>query len=449
MNYYSTNKKAPSVSLREAVLNGLAQDGGLYMPERISQMPSDFFVRLPSLSFQEIAYEVGRVLFAGDLPDSTLDEICRESFDFPVPLKRVDASTHALELFHGPTLAFKDFAARFMARLMGYYVRHDDRELTILVATSGDTGSAAAHGFLNVPGIRVFILYPSGRVSDLQEKQLTTMGGNITALEVQGSFDDCQALAKQAFVDPDLKKKMRMGSANSINIARLFPQTFYYWWAVEQMGKRGQAQILHSQKLSQTPTEPDPIIVSVPSGNVGNLTAGLIAKQMGLPIGRFIAACNENNVIPEYLKTGIFTPKPSRATISNAMDVGNPSNFVRMQELYGHSADAMRHDLSAHSFTDDQTRAAMRDVYNDTGYILDPHGAVGYCALKEYQKQYPETYGIILETAHPAKFKDVVEDTIGSPVDIPKRLAEYMMREKQAVLLPARFGALKEFLISS
>ena len=442
MNYYSTNRKAPKVLLRDAVLNGLAPDGGLYMPEHIPAMSREFFERLSTLSFPEIAIEVGRTLFDGDLPEDVLERICTESFDFPVPLVRIDDTTSVLELFHGPTLAFKDFAARFMARLMGHYVRNDDRELTIFVATSGDTGSAVAHGFLNVPGIRVVILYPSGRVSDLQEKQLTTMGGNITALEMQGSFDDCQALAKIAFQDRDIQTKMRMGSANSINIARLFPQTFYYFWAWKQIMKMGSGTDLLRK------TEPDPIVISVPSGNVGNLTAGLIAKRMGLPVSHFIAACNANDVLPQYLATGFFTPQPSRATISNAMDVGNPSNFVRMLELYNHSGDAMRLDLSAYSFTDEQTKDAIRSVNNQNRYVMDPHGAVGYLGLKKYQEEHPERDGIFLETAHPAKFGDIVQDTIGAPVDIPDRLAEYMKREKRSIILSNRFEEFKEYMMS-
>lgn len=432
MRYYSTNKKAPTVSLRDAVLNGLAPDGGLYMPESIPKMPDDFFRSLPHHSFQDIAYEVGSTLFASDLDDSILKTIISEAFDFPVLLVPLNDNTYVLELFHGPTLAFKDFAARFMARLMGYYVHNSDTELTILVATSGDTGSAVAHGFYNVPGIRVFILYPSGRVSNLQEKQLTTMGGNITALEVEGSFDDCQALVKQAFVDPDITKVLRLGSANSINIARLFPQSFYYFYAVGQLMEKGA-----------------PIVISVPSGNVGNLTAGLIAKRMGLSVEHFLAATNANSVLKEYLETGMYVPRKSVATLSNAMDVGNPSNVVRMLELYHHSVEEMRKDLSSFSFSDDDTRTAMRNVFKEQGYMLDPHGAVGYLGLQEYHRSANKNFsGIFIETAHPAKFKESVQEIIGTPVEIPERLALTAHKEKKSILLSSQFSDFKELLFS-
>lgn len=432
MRYYSTNKKAPEVSLRDAVLNGLAPDGGLYMPESIPQMSDDFFRTLPHASFQEIAYAVGERLFEDDLEPDVLENIVQESFDFPVPLVPLNDSTCVLELFHGPTLAFKDFAARFMARLMGHYMRGSDKELTILVATSGDTGSAVAHGFYNVPGIRVYILYPSGRVSDLQEKQLTTMGGNITALEVDGSFDDCQALVKQAFVDADLTKVLRLGSANSINIARLFPQSFYYFYAVGQLMEKGH-----------------PIVISVPSGNVGNLTAGLIAKRMGLPVEHFIAATNANSVLGEYLETGTYSPRTSIATLSNAMDVGNPSNFVRMLELYHHSVDEMRKDISSYSFSDEDTRTAMMNVFEKYGYILDPHGAVGYLGLEKYRRSVDTKFsGIFIETAHPAKFNESVQEIIGKTIEIPGRLAQYAHKEKYSIPLSAEFSRFKEMLFS-
>lgn len=434
MNYYSTNRKAQSVSLREAVMSGLASDGGLYMPEHIPAMPQDFFDRLPELSFQEIAYEVGRVLFDGDIEDGILRDIVVAAFDFPLPVVNIHDDSYVLELYHGPTLAFKDFAARFMARLMGQYVGGTDSQLTILVATSGDTGSAVAHGFYNVPGIRVFILYPSGRVSDLQEKQLTTMGGNITALEVRGSFDDCQKMVKQALVDDGLKSAFHFGSANSINIARLFPQSFYYFYAVGQLMRKGL-----------------PIVISVPSGNVGNLTAGLIAKRMGLPVQKFIAATNANSVLTEYLTSGIYTPRASRATLSNAMDVGNPSNFVRMLELYHHSAEEMRGDLVSFSFSDEETKKAMKDMYARTGYVLDPHGAVGSAALERYCAENPHKRftGIFLETAHPSKFQESVEDILGISVDIPERLAAYAKKEKVSTVLDAEYEDLKKLLLDS
>ncbi len=438
MRYYSTNKHAPTVSLRDAVMNGLAPDGGLYFPESIAQMSADFYQRLPSLSFQNIAYEVGTVLFDGAAPDAVLRRITTESFDFPVPIVNIHDNTHVLELFHGPTLAFKDFAARFMARLMAHYVGDSDTELTVLVATSGDTGSAVAHGFYNVPGIRVFILYPSKRVSDLQEKQLTTMGGNITALEIDGSFDDCQALVKQAFVDRDLLKKYTLGSANSINIARLFPQTFYYFWTVGQLDS-----YVHGNDNRN-------IVISVPSGNVGNLTAGLIAKKMGLPVHRFIAATNTNSVVPEYLQTGVYTPRFSKATISNAMDVGAPSNFVRMVELYNHSAEEMRRDVAGHSVSEEETKNTIREVKKRYNYILDPHGAVGYRALEWYRQEHSDKdfIGVCVETAHPAKFKESVEEVIGARVEIPERLAQCAQKEKRSIFLPAHFSTFKDMLLS-
>ena len=434
MNYYSTQGKSHTVTLREAVLNGLASDGGLYMPERIPALRADFFDALPSLSFQDIAAQVGRVLFDGDIEDDNLEGIVASAFDFPVPVVGVHDDTYVLELYHGPTLAFKDFAARFMARLMGYYVRGADAELTILVATSGDTGSAVAHGFYNVPGIRVFILYPSGRVSDLQEKQLTTMGGNITALEVRGSFDDCQRLVKQALVDEELKKTFQFGSANSINIARLFPQSFYYFYAVGQLMQKGM-----------------PVVISVPSGNAGNLTAGLIAKRMGLPVQKFIAATNANSVLTEYLANGMYVPRPSVPTLSNAMDVGNPSNFVRMLELYHHSAQEMREDIVSFSYPDEDTKKAMKDVYRDYGYVLDPHGAVGYAALERYRAENPHKrfVGAFLETAHPAKFQDTVQSILNISVDIPDRLAAYAQKTKVSIELSAEYDDFKNTLIKS
>jgi len=434
MNYFSTNRKAPMVSLKEAVLNGLAPDGGLYMPEHIPTMSSDFFAKLSKMSFQEIAFEVGRVLFDGEIDDATLQKIGNQSFDFPVPLVPLDDATFVLELFGGPTLAFKDFAARFMARLIGHAIADSNTELTILVATSGDTGSAVAHGFYNVPGIRVCILYPSRRVSDLQEKQLTTMGGTITALEIQGTFDDCQKLVKQALVDPDVTRVLRLGSANSINIARLFPQTFYYFFAVGQLLNRGL-----------------PIVVSVPSGNVGNLSAGLIAKQMGLPVHRFIAATNANSILPEYLAAGEYVPRPSLATLSNAMDVGNPSNFVRMLELYHHSVQEMREAVCGYSVSEEKTKAMMREVYEKYGYVLDPHGAVGCAALAQYRAEHSEerNIGIFLETAHPAKFKESVDEILGEDIQIPPRLQAYAAKEKHSILLSKDYAPFKSFLVNS
>ncbi len=432
MKFYSTNNRKQVVDLRTAVMQGLAPDGGLYMLDHIPVLPKDFFSEHNAAPFSEIAYQASKVIFAADIPDQILEPMVREAFNFPVPLVELDSRTNILELFHGPTCAFKDFAARFMARLFGYFLEQSQQSITILVATSGDTGSAVAHGFLNVPGVNVVILYPSGKVSSLQEKQLTAMGGNITALEIEGTFDDCQALVKQAFVDVDLTKHFNLASANSINIARLLPQALYYIYLGAQM-----------QKYNQ------PLVVSVPSGNFGNLTAGLIAKKMGTPIEKFIAATNENDTVPTYLETGTFTAQPSVSTISNAMDVGNPSNFDRMHDLYGGDVSKMRQDIIGTHFSDTETTAAMVRVYEKYNYILDPHGAVGYLGWQSAQKQLPNSIGVILETAHPAKFGDIVEPVLGVKVPMPPQLQMYVEREKMAVQLPNSFVALKEYLLST
>ncbi len=431
MKYYSTNQQSSDATLREAVLRGLPPDNGLYMPYSIPRLSPDFIEGMSSLSFPEIAVEVMAALLDAELPQDVLREMTEEAINFDAPLVQLDEHLHVLELFHGPTLAFKDFAARFMARLMGYYVRNSDEELTILVATSGDTGSAVANGFVGVAGIRVFILYPSGRVSPLQEKQLTTLGENITALEIDGSFDDCQAMVKSAFLDETLGTHYRLTSANSINIARLLPQTLYYFRAVAQIRK---------QAL--------PIVMSVPSGNFGNLTAGLIARKMGLPIYHFIAATNINDIVPRYLASGLFDPQVSRSTISNAMDVGNPSNFQRLLALYDGDFAAIRKDVSGFSATDDETRETMQGIYQHFDYVADPHGAVGYRALQQFRAFGQKAMcGIFLETAHPAKFDTVVEETLGIKVDIPAALSSLAKRQKVATSLPANFSALKEFLL--
>jgi len=374
-------------------------------------------------------------LLAADIPDEVLRRIIDQAINFDAPLVKLDEETYVLELFHGPTLAFKDFGARFMARLMSYFMRDSARELTLLVATSGDTGSAVAHGFFNVPGIRVFILYPSGGVSPTQEKMLTTMGGNITALEIQGTFDDCQTLVKQAFNDPELSQKLFLSSANSINIARLIPQMFYYVYGWTQLSD---AAFTH------------PVVFSVPSGNFGNLTAGLMIKRMGLPVTRFLAACNANDIVVEYLRTGAFTPRPSVKTLSNAMDVGSPSNFARMLELYGHDAGAMREDVYGVRCADEETRATLKEVHDRYGYVLDPHGAVGYFGLKQYRAAYPTPCtGIFFETAHPAKFPEIVEKVLGIPVEVPARMREYLQKEKHAARISNNFFALKQVLMVS
>ncbi|MBI5135384.1 threonine synthase [Candidatus Uhrbacteria bacterium] len=431
MNYQSTNGSSPAVSLQQAVLNGLAPDGGLYMPSEIPHVSPEFIGAMDSLSFQDIAYIFGAPYFLDSVPGFEYRRIVDESFNFDVPLVQLDRDSWVLELFHGPTLAFKDFAARFMARLMAHYAQEFDQRITVLVATSGDTGSAVAHGFLGVDKIDVVILYPSGRVSVMQEKQLTTMGQNITALEVQGSFDDCQAMVKTAFLDPELAQRMKLASANSINIARLLPQMFYYIFLCSR---------LRPQWM--------PITVSVPSGNLGNLTAGLMAKRMGAPIQHFIAANNNNDTLAQYLRTGVFHPKPSVSTVSNAMDVGNPSNFARMQALYNNDVEAMRHDVIGYSFTDGQTTRAIATTYKQYGYIMDPHGAVGYLALQEYQQMHSSCTGVIVETAHPAKFADVVEPAIGQTVPMPDRLGAYAARAKQSIVIGNTFEDLKTFLTS-
>jgi threonine synthase len=423
MMYYSTKNKKHLVNGRQAVLSGLAPDGGLYMPEAIPQLPQRFFDQLRGKSLQEIAYIIASVFLGEDVPSEKLHEITSGALNFEIPLMQV-GDAHVLELFHGPTLAFKDVGARFMARLMSHFVQGESRELTILVATSGDTGSAVANGFHNVPGIRVIVLYPSGKVSELQERQMTTLGGNITALEVDGVFDDCQALVKQAFVDSELSQALWLSSANSINIARLIPQTFYYFWALAQL------------------PEGEPRVVTVPSGNFGNLTAGLMAKRMGLPVDRFIAATNVNDVVPEYLTSGDYRPRPSVPTISNAMDVGAPSNFDRMLDLYGGDVQAMREDVVGIMVSEQQTRETIARVHRDHGYILDPHGAVAYNACERSVKR-----GVVIETAHPAKFGDTVESQIGKPVEIPKRLAACMDRPKQASPMANDFQTFKGWLL--
>jgi len=430
MKFYSTNKKSPIVGLEEAVMNGLAPDGGLYMPFSLPHFSKDFFERAKSLSFQDTAFEVGKYFFMPVVPENTLKTIVQKSFNFDVPIIKLDKQLYVLELFHGPTCAFKDFAARFMAHLFGFFVERSQKEITILVATSGDTGSAVAHGFLNISGVKVVILYPSGKVSPLQERQLTGMGGNITALEIQGTFDDCQKLAKQAFLDRRLREKMTLASANSINIARLLPQSFYYVYLCAQ---------LNGRKL--------PIVVSVPSGNFGNLTAGIIAKKMGAPIVKFVASTNSNDVVPKYLDTGDFRPKPSVFTISNAMDVGNPSNFARILDLYANDVAKMRKDIYGTSFSDVATREAIVSVFKKYHYIMDPHGAVAYLGLLDFMRKFDGYTGIFLETAHPAKFFEGVEKVIKGPVSMPVRLKSYLEREKRATLLHNDFRELKNFLL--
>lgn len=428
MNLLSTRGSGNVVTFTEAVDRGMAVDGGLFMPARAPALPPSFFRQLPTMPFKEIAFQVAREFLAREISDKALRTIIDGSATFPAPVHRLDDTCSILELFHGPTLAFKDFGARFMARTMEYIHRNDRRKITILVATSGDTGSAVAQGFAGATGLNVVILYPSGRVSPMQEMQLTTVGGNIQALEVDGSFDDCQRLVKQAFADRDLARTVKLSSANSINIARLLPQMFYYFGAVAQAG-----------------TESPPLVFAVPSGNFGNLTAGLLAWKMGLPVARFIAATNVNDVVPEYLRTGEFHPRASVATISNAMDVGNPSNFERMQSLFGHDLDAMRKMIGGYSFADGETREAIRSVHERFGYVMDPHGAVGYLAAREYLKKH-DVRIIVLATAHPAKFLEVYEPALRRDIEIPERLKECLRGTKRSVALAPSFEDLKSYL---
>lgn len=433
MKFRSTLRRSPEVSLRDAVLSGSAPDGGLYMPVEVPRLPADFLQRLASLSFPEIAQEVGSLFTGKEIPPDVLKKIVTEAFDFPVPLIAVGERLHILELFHGPTLAFKDFGARFMARLMGYFVEESGKQLTVIVATSGDTGSAVAQAFLGVAGIRVVILYPAGRVSTAQEKQLTTLGQNIAALEVTGSFDDCQRLAKQALLDPIIAGKLSLTSANSINIGRLIPQIFYYFAAV-----------------SQLPSPEIPVVFSVPSGNFGNLTGGLFAKRIGLRVAQFIAATNTNDVVPEFLRSGNMIPRASRHTLSNAMDVGNPSNFARIVDLYGNDLQAIRRDIWGCSFSDEETLRVMHDVELRHKYVLDPHTAIGVLGWQSYAKQnHNATQGIVLATAHPAKFAETVARAIGVRIEMPERLLAFLDRPKKSIPFPNRFSELQEFLLSA
>lgn len=436
MKYYSTNKIAPVATLEEAVVKGLASDKGLYMPERICPIDAAVIRRMKEMSFQEIACEVAHAYFGEDMDRETLDSIVKDTLSFETPVVPVQENIYSLELFHGPTLAFKDVGARFMARLLGYFIRKEGKkEVNVLVATSGDTGSAVANGFLGVPGIHVYVLYPKGKVSPIQECQFTTLGQNITALEIDGVFDDCQAMVKQAFMDRELTEQMCLTSANSINVARFLPQSFYYFNAYAQLDRLGKA---------------DEVVVSVPSGNFGNITAGLFAQRMGLPIKRFIAANNRNDVFLDYLKSGQYTPRPSVQTIANAMDVGDPSNFARIVDLFSQTGDphqAICEQMSGSRFTDEEIAAVIRSVYRETGYLLDPHGACGYQALVE-SPLAPQETGIFLETAHPAKFKDTIEQIIEQPIQIPDKIMRFFEGTKHSVPLSNQYVDLKSYLQS-
>jgi len=431
MRYRSTARIAPLTSLRGAVLRGLAPDGGLYMPAEIARRSPQELEEFRRLPFTEVCFRVARPFAAPDVPEEVLWQVVSEAISFPVKLVSLSPGLHILELFHGPTLAFKDFGARFMARLMGHFVRDETRALTVLVATSGDTGSAVGHGFLGVPGIRVVILYPSKRISEAQEKQFTTLGENITALEVAGTFDDCQRLVKQAFADAELNKRAFLTSANSINIGRLLPQMFYHLAAYRQL-----------------PVASVPLIVSVPSGNFGNLTAGIFAKRIGLPVAKFIASTNTNDVVPEYLRTGEFHPRAAQATYSNAMDVGSPNNFPRLLDLCRNRLEYVQKEIWGHGATDEETLAAMKMLHQRFGYIADPHTAVGVQGWEAYKLEHAKpAQGLVLATAHPAKFPEVVMKAIGTAPPLPDRLGAYLKREKLSLPMSSRYEDFKEFLL--
>ncbi len=430
MKYYSTNKKVSGVTLQDAVVKGLAEDKGLFMPDLIKKLPQSFFDTIETLSFQEMAYTVADAFFGEDVEAEALKRIVYETLNFDVPLVHVNDNIYSLELYHGPTLAFKDVGGRFMSRLLGYFIqKQSDTKVNVLVATSGDTGSAVANGFLGVEGIHVYVLYPKGLVSPIQECQFTTLGQNITALEVDGTFDDCQALVKSAFMDEELNSILKLTSANSINVARFLPQSFYYFYTYAQLKKLCKAEN---------------VVMCVPSGNFGNITAGLFGKKMGLPLKRFIAANNRNDIFLQYLKTGVYTPRPSVSTIANAMDVGDPSNFARVLDLYGGSHEAISAEISGVSYTDEQISETLKACKQENGYLLDPHGAVGYRALQDGLQA--NEIGVFLETAHPAKFLETVENIIEEKVEIPLKLQEFMKGEKKSISLPKDFESFKNFL---
>jgi len=429
MKFYSLNNQAPKVSFKDAVIAGIAPDRGLYFPEVIEPLPSSFFERIENLSNHEIAFNAIHQFVSEDIPNEKLKEILAKVLDFDFPIVELEENVATLELFHGPTMAFKDVGARFMANCLGYFSEGENSEVTVLVATSGDTGGAVANGFLGVEGVKVVILYPCGKVSDIQERQLTTLGQNITALEVDGTFDDCQKMVKTAFLDEELLSEMKLTSANSINVARWLPQLFYFLFAYKQAKSKGKE-----------------IVFSVPSGNFGNICAGLVAQKLGMPVKHFVASTNVNDTVPEFMRTKSYEPKPSTATISNAMDVGDPSNFIRIRHLFRDDFELLSKNLSSYSFTDEETKKALMHIYNTSGYIADPHGAVGYLGLKKYQENHPDSYGIFLETAHPVKFLNVVEETIGKRLEIPPQIQKVMDKEKKSISIK-KYGELKSFLL--
>ena len=431
MIYYSLNRQSTPTEFPEAVVRGIAPDRGLYFPEKIHRLPDSFFANIELKAIPEIAFEVIAPFVEGSIPEAELKNIIEETLDFDFPVVPITDQIGTLELFQGPTLAFKDVGARFMARCLGYFNKiNNSQKVTVLVATSGDTGGAVANGFLGVKGIEVVILYPKAKVSKVQEQQLTTLGQNITALEVDGVFDDCQDMVKTAFLDQEITNKRQLTSANSINVARWLPQMFYYFIAYRTL-----------KKLNK------PLVISVPSGNFGNICAGIMAAEIGLPINHFVASTNINDVVPDYLKTGKYSPKKSSPTLSNAMDVGDPSNFIRILKIFGNDFNFLKENLSGYSFTDAETREALKEIHEKSGYVADPHGAVGYLGLKEYLKEHPEKYGVFLETAHPVKFLDTVEETLNIKVEIPERLKETLSKTKKSISIK-NYEDLKAFLLN-
>ena len=432
MKYYSLNKQSPIASFKEATILGQAPDKGLYFPESIPQVDKDLISNIENISNEEIAFRVIKPYVANEIAEDELYRIVSETVNFPIPLVQVSENISSLELFHGPTLAFKDVGARFMSRCLGQFVKGADKKVTVLVATSGDTGGAVANGFYNVEGVEVVILYPSGKVSSVQEKQLTTLGNNIHALEVNGTFDDCQQLVKQAFTDAELNKELFLTSANSINVARWLPQQFYYFFAYKQWKQKDQ-----------------PPVICVPSGNFGNICAGILAHMSGLPVKHFIAACNANDIVPKFMQSQQYEPKPAVATISNAMDVGNPSNFVRILELFHQQFPQLKEKFTSVSITDEETKQTMKRVYDELHYTLDPHGAVGYLALERYLQQHVTDKGIFLETAHPVKFYDVVEPVLNQTIPLPDAVKEIIDLPKKSTLMNVSFQELKDFLLKA
>ncbi len=430
MNYFSLGNKKNTASFKEAVISGIAPDKGLYFPEQITQLPASFFDTIEDLSEQEIAFQAIHQFVRDDIPDAVLREILSKVLDFDFPVVEIEENVATLELFHGPTMAFKDVGARFMAHCLGYFSKNSlNEKVTVLVATSGDTGGAVANGFLGVTGVEVVILYPSGKVSNIQEKQLTTLGKNIRALEVEGTFDDCQKMVKKAFLDESITKSQKLTSANSINVARWLPQLFYFLFAFKKAKNKNE------------------LVFSVPSGNFGNICAGMVAQRLGMPVKHFIAATNSNDTVPQFMQTQHYTPKPSVATISNAMDVGDPSNFIRIRKLYNNNFESLSKNLSSYSFDEESTENVMKAIYLKTGYVLDPHGAVGYLGLKKHLRENTDAYGIFLETAHPIKFLPVIKQTLGISLDVPPQIKKVLHKEKSSSQI-STYKELKEFLIA-